>query len=94
MHKTRSAGKSSVIVISSCEIKVGRNEETGIVVEGRHLGSVEIRECKFSGKLRKGSKYISGKVERRQLGQVEVKNCQFETREKSTMNFEIVDDEE
>lgn len=85
--------EGSKILLSDCKMKISRNEKNSIYVEGDDMNKLEIRDCKFTGKLPKGAKYIGGKIHARNIPKIQVNNCDFEVKGKSTMSFEIIDDD-
>lgn len=84
----------NLLSISNCEIKMRPKDESGIFIEGKETGKIEIVECGFSGKLGKDAKYIGGRLNLKNSEKVQVRNCQFEYEDKSSVRIELLKDED
>lgn len=76
----------------ACEFEQDETSKSSIVyVDEKSRNGIDVFECKFKGKLRKGSSYISAKVSNKE--KLNVKSCSFENEGNESINLGFVDDQ-
>lgn len=75
------------IKISGCSFENVKKSESSIVFED-DISEIEIKECNFKGKLKKGFHYIDGKTINKD--KLRIKDCLFEYDTNSSINTKLI----
>ena len=86
--------KRNSLSITNCDFDNGNNDKSTSLIyyeSNKDEFDVEIKDCKFKGKLGKESHYINGKILVNDTQKIKIKSCQFEYKDKNPLNIQIID---